>query len=70
MFERTVVPRDFDLIEVPYRERGEPELISWKDCARAIASGEPARQVARADVASAAVATSSRRPDPVQRGRC
>ena len=24
VFERTVVPRDFDVIEVPYRERGEP----------------------------------------------
>ena len=34
MFERTVVPRDFDVIEVPYRERGEPTLVSWKDCAR------------------------------------
>ena len=31
MFERTVVPRDFDLIEVPYRERGEPQLVRWKD---------------------------------------
>ena len=24
VFERTVVPRDFDVIEVPFRERGEP----------------------------------------------
>jgi ribonuclease Z len=31
VFERTVVPRDFDLIEVPYRERGEPALVRWKD---------------------------------------
>jgi ribonuclease Z len=31
MFERTVVPRDFDLIEVPYRERGEPHLVRWKE---------------------------------------
>ena len=31
VFERTVVPRDFDVIEVPYRERGEPELMRWKD---------------------------------------
>jgi ribonuclease Z len=30
-FERTVVPRDFDLIEVPYRERGEPHLVRWKE---------------------------------------
>jgi ribonuclease Z len=31
VFERTVVPRDFDLIEVPYRERGEPQLVRWKE---------------------------------------
>jgi ribonuclease Z len=31
VFERTVVPRDFDVIEMPYRERGEPTLIKWKD---------------------------------------
>ena len=33
VFERTVVPRDFDLIEVPYREREEPHLVRWKDVA-------------------------------------
>jgi ribonuclease Z len=27
VFERAVVPRDFDVIEVPYRERGEPHLL-------------------------------------------
>jgi ribonuclease Z len=27
VFERTVVPRDFDLVEVPLPERGEPELV-------------------------------------------
>ena len=26
VFERTVVPRDYDLIEVPFPEKGEPEL--------------------------------------------
>jgi hypothetical protein len=31
VFDRTVVPRDFDLIEVPYRERGEPHLVRWKE---------------------------------------
>jgi ribonuclease Z len=31
VFERTVVPRDFDLIEVPYRERGEAHLVRWKE---------------------------------------
>jgi ribonuclease Z len=27
VFERTVAPRDFDVIEVPYAERGEPRLV-------------------------------------------
>lgn len=27
VFEPTVAPRDFDLIEIPFRERGEPRLI-------------------------------------------
>ena len=31
VFDRTVVPRDFDVIEIPYRERGEPALIKWRD---------------------------------------
>ena len=30
-FERSVVPRDFDVIEVPYHERGEPQLVKWRD---------------------------------------
>jgi ribonuclease Z len=30
-FENTVVPRDFDLIEVPFPERGRPELIRFED---------------------------------------
>jgi ribonuclease Z len=28
VFEATVAPRDFDLIELPFPERGEPELVS------------------------------------------
>jgi ribonuclease Z len=32
VFERTVVPRDFDVVEVPFPDSGrEPELIRWKD---------------------------------------
>jgi ribonuclease Z len=31
IFPRTVLPRDFDTIEVPFPERGEPELIRWED---------------------------------------
>jgi ribonuclease Z len=30
VFEPTVVPRDFDTIEVPYPEKGEPELVRWE----------------------------------------
>jgi ribonuclease Z len=31
VFERTVVPRDFDVVEIPYPERGDPEHVRWKD---------------------------------------
>jgi ribonuclease Z len=31
VFEATVVPRDFDTIEIPFPERGGPELLRWKD---------------------------------------
>ncbi len=27
VFERTVAPRDFDLVEIPFPERGEPVLV-------------------------------------------
>jgi ribonuclease Z len=27
LFEETVVPRDFDVVELPFPERGEPELV-------------------------------------------
>jgi ribonuclease Z len=29
VFARTELPRDFDTIEVPFAERGEPELVRW-----------------------------------------
>jgi ribonuclease Z len=35
VFERTVVPRDFDTIEVPFAEKGEPELERWEPVDRA-----------------------------------
>lgn len=38
LFPATVVPRDFDLVTIPFPERGEPELVS---------SGARARQPAR-----------------------
>jgi ribonuclease Z len=30
VFARTVVPRDFDSIEIPLREKGEPTLVRWE----------------------------------------
>jgi ribonuclease Z len=30
-FQNTVLPRDFDAIEVPFPERGEPELVRWDE---------------------------------------
>jgi ribonuclease Z len=27
VFPETVVPRDFDLIEIPFQERGDPQLV-------------------------------------------
>jgi ribonuclease Z len=31
VFPDTVLPRDFDTIEIPFAERGVPELIHWED---------------------------------------
>ncbi len=31
IFAPTVLPRDFDTIEIPFPERGEPELTRWED---------------------------------------
>jgi ribonuclease Z len=31
VFERTVVPRDFDAIEIPFPERGEPRLVRFEE---------------------------------------
>jgi ribonuclease Z len=35
VFERTVVPRDFDTIEIPFAEKGEPELERYEPGDRA-----------------------------------
>jgi ribonuclease Z len=45
VFTPTVVPRDFDTIEIPFAERGEPSLVRWDP-----ASAQPAtaEAVARA----------------------
>jgi ribonuclease Z len=31
IFKETVLPRDFDTIEIPFAERGEPTLVRWED---------------------------------------
>jgi ribonuclease Z len=31
IFPNTVLPRDFDTIEIPYAERGEPALMRWSE---------------------------------------
>jgi ribonuclease Z len=41
LFGATVVPRDFDTIEIPFAERGEPALIRW-DSRMAAEAGQPA----------------------------
>jgi ribonuclease Z len=42
IFPRTVLPRDFDTIEIPFPERGEPELVRWDDQSRIDAEHESA----------------------------
>lgn len=39
VFESTLAPRDFDVIEIPFPERGEPELVP--NGARSQGNGEP-----------------------------
>ena len=35
VFERTIVPRDFDRVELPYPERGEPRHLRYEGKTRA-----------------------------------
>jgi ribonuclease Z len=37
VFRATVIPRDFDTIEVPFAERGRPALVRWDDAVAATA---------------------------------
>jgi ribonuclease Z len=46
IFPRTVLPRDFDSIEIPFPERGEPELVRWEDRPTGQAEGEETEAVA------------------------
>ncbi len=41
VFPATVLPRDFDTIEIPFAERGAPELIRWGDRTPADRETEP-----------------------------
>jgi ribonuclease Z len=48
-FPATVLPRDFDTIEIPFPDRGEPQLIRWDErqaaeAAETAVNGEPAEQ--------------------------
>ena len=49
VFPNTVLPRDFDTIDIPFPERGKPQLIRWED--------RRAEEQASADTASAETAT-------------
>jgi ribonuclease Z len=50
IFPQTVVPRDFDTIEVPLPERGEPALVRWSDSVEVRAADtEPAEAEAEAE---------------------
>ena len=42
VFANTVVPRDFDTIEIPFPERGEPSLIRWTERMAAAQPAAPA----------------------------
>jgi ribonuclease Z len=53
-FERVEVPRDFDTIELPFPEKGDPELVRW----------EPTRPPARRGTPAEAP------PDPALRSPC
>jgi ribonuclease Z len=46
IFPRTVLPRDFDSIEIPFPERGEPELVRWEDRPTGQGEGEETEVVA------------------------
>jgi ribonuclease Z len=46
IFPATVVPRDFDTIEIPFPERGEPTLVRWEDQTEAEADSAETEPVA------------------------
>jgi ribonuclease Z len=46
VFEATVLPRDYDTIEIPFPERGEPELVRWDARAAALLEERTAAETA------------------------
>lgn len=44
VFASTELPRDFDTIEIPFPERGEPHLVRWEDARAAAATAAAAQQ--------------------------
>jgi ribonuclease Z len=50
VYERTVAPRDFDVVEIPFPERGEPKLIENGARERRERPDEDAESAAAADV--------------------
>ena len=62
VFARTVLPRDFDTIEIPFPERGEPELVRWE--ARQAEPAESAGGTGRARRTGSSRPCRVRRPVP------
>ncbi|MFL5828507.1 MAG: ribonuclease Z [Solirubrobacteraceae bacterium] len=62
VFPATVLPRDFDTIEIPYIERGEPALVRWD--ARAEAEAAEAQPEAQAETQPEAEPEAQPIPDP------
>jgi ribonuclease Z len=60
IFSDTVVPRDFDTIEVPFPERGAPELVRWDN-------GRPRPEPAETQQEAAGSAAGHARPDAERR---
>ena len=55
IFPRTVIPRDFDSVEIPVAERGRPELHRWEDrgrVRRTAPSGDPVQPLTAGSAAS------------------
>ena len=46
IFPNTVLPRDFDTIEIPFLERGDPELVRWDEPAEPDPESEVAEPLA------------------------